>query len=125
MDVMNTLNRLNQALDARFNGTEGLQELEDITKHGMAGGVGGFIYSTELAEFFDKHESAIEETVTDMNIRLDNLVKDSTSWTFQEVKESSVWLVVEEYANLRVADELEPTDQEMLSSFGCKWHDGL
>ena len=106
MDVMSTLNRLNQALDARFNGTEGLQELEDITKHGMAGGVGGFIYSTELAEFFDEHENAIEETLTDMDIRLEDLVKDQTSWTFQEVKERSVWIVVEEYATFRVAQEL-------------------
>ena len=106
MDVMSTLNRLNQALDARFNGTEGLQELEDITKHGMAGGVSGFIYSTELAEFFDEHENAIEETLTDMDIRLEDLVKDQTSWTFQEVKERSVWIVVEEYATFRVAQEL-------------------
>ena len=106
MDVMSTLNRLNQALDARFNGTEGLQELEDITKHGMAGGVGGFIYSTELAEFFDEHENAIEETLTAKDIRLEDLVKDQTSWTFQEVKERSVWIVVEEYATFRVAQEL-------------------
>ena len=106
MDVMNTLNRLNQALDARFNGTEGLQELESITKHGMAGGVGGFIYSTELAEFFDEHENAIEETLTVMDIRLEDLVRDQTSWTFQEVKERSVWIVVEEYATFRVAQEL-------------------
>jgi len=106
MDVMNTLNRLNQALDARFNGTEGLQELESITTHGMAGGVGGFIYSTELAEFFDEHENAIEETLTVMDIRLEDLVRDQTSWTFQEVKERSVWIVVEEYATFRVAQEL-------------------
>ena len=103
---MSTLNRLNQALDARFNGTEGLQELEDITKHGMAGGVSGFIYSTELAEFFDEHENAIEETLAVMDIRLEDLVRDQTSWTFQEVKERSVWIVVEEYATFRVAQEL-------------------
>ncbi len=125
MVAMSNLQNLKLALDQRFDGSEGLEELETITTHGMSGGVSGFIYSTELAEFFDKHESAIEETVTDMNIRLENLVKDSTSWTCQEVKESAVWLVVEEYANLRVADELEPSDQEMMAAFGTKWHDGL
>ena len=34
-------------------------QLVDIANHGMAGGVSGFIYSTELAELFEEHEEEI------------------------------------------------------------------
>ena len=95
--------RLQQALDARFEGPDRIQELRDITKHGLSGGVGGFIYSSELADFFDEHESDIEDVLQEMDFPFSDLVEDEESWTFQGMKERAVWIVVEEYAHLRMA----------------------
>ena len=125
MVAMSNLENLKLALDRRFEGSEGLEELEDITKYGMSGGVGGFIYYTELTDFFNEHESAIQETLQDMDLTMEMLIKNSPDGTFRTIRQNSVWLVVEEYARLRVEDELEPSDQEMMSAFGTKWHDRL
>ena len=127
MVAMSNLENLKIALDRRFEGSEGLDELRDITNYGgMSGGVGGFIYYTELNEFFTEHEAAIEETLQDMGVTLKMLIQNAPNGTFQTIRQNAVWLVVEEYAHLRVDEEdYEPSDQEMLASFGTKWHDGL
>ena len=123
---MSNLENLKIALDRRFEGSEGLDELRDISRHGLSGGVGGFIYYTELNRFFHEHEAAIEETLQDMGVTLKMLIQNAPNGTFQTIRQNAVWLVVEEYARLRVDEEdYEPSDQEMLSSFGTKWHDGL
>ena len=85
---------LSDALSARFTDAD---EIKDVAYYGCAAGVSGFIYSTELAEFFDEHESDIEDVLDMFDVRLNQLVKDETAWTFQEMKESAVWYVVEEY----------------------------
>ena len=36
-----------------------IDELEDIANHGCSGGVGGFIYTSELNEIFDRNEDEI------------------------------------------------------------------
>jgi len=124
--------RLRKALDKRFSGSEGLEELKDISRRGLSGGVSGFIYYTELNRFFHEHEAAIEETLQDMGVTLQMLTQNAPNGTFQTIRQNAVWLVVEEYAHLRVNQDLdepeeedEPSDQEMLASFGTKWHDGL
>ena len=123
---MSNLENLKIALDRRFEGSEGLDELRDISRHGLSGGVGGFIYYTELNRFFHEHEAAIEETLQDMGVTLKMLIQNAPNGTFQTIRQNAVWLVVEEYAHLRVDEEdYEPSDQEMLASFGTKWHDGL
>ena len=127
MVAMSNLENLKIALDRRFEGSEGLDELRDITNYGgMSGGVGGFIYYTELNEFFTEHEAAIEETLQDMGVTLKMLIQNAPNGTFQTIRQNAVWLVVEEYARLRVDEEdYEPSDQEMMSAFGTKWHDCL
>ncbi len=123
---MSNLENLKLALDRRFEGSEGLEELEDISCHGLSGGVAGFIYYNELNQFFAEHEAAIEETLQDMGVTLKMLIQNAPNGTFQTIRQNAVWLVVEEYAHLRVDEEdYEPSDQEMLASFGTKWHDGL
>ena len=94
---------LERALWDRFSGEEGKDELATISEHGCSGGVGGFIYTEELDQFFDEHESDIEDVIQELDIRLENLVRDSTSWTFSEMKQNAVWVVVEEYARLQVS----------------------
>ena len=127
MVAMSNLENLKIALDRRFEGSEGLDELRDITNYGgMSGGVGGFIYYTELNEFFTEHEAAIEETLQDMGVTLKMLIQNAPNGTFQTIRQNAVWLVVEEYARLRVDEkDYEPSDQQILASFGTKWHDGL
>ena len=131
---MSNLQNLKIALDQRFEGSEGLEELRDISRHGLSGGVGGFIYYTELNRFFHEHEAAIEETLQDMGVTLKMLIQNAPNGTFQTIRQNAVWLVVEEYAQLRVNQDLdepeededyEPSDQEMMAAFGTKWHDGL
>ena len=126
MVAMSNLENLKLALDQRFLGSEGLDELRDITNHGLSGGVGGFIYYTELNRFFHEHEAAIEETLQDMGVTLKMLIQNAPNGTFQTIRQNAVWLVVEEYARLRVDEkDYEPSDQQILASFGTKWHDGL
>ena len=103
---------LELALNKRFlNDEDGdyLCDMKDIATHGIAGGFSGFIYSTELCEFFDEHESDIEDLLHDMDISLNDIVADPESWTYQEVKERSVWIAVEEYCSRKV-DEFDNAD---------------
>ena len=100
--------KLERALWERFGGTakgfspEGMDDLITVAQYGCSAGVSGFIYSTELAIFFDEHEEDIEEVLQELQIPLTSLVKDLKRWTFQEMKETAVWIVVEEYARLKV-----------------------
>ncbi len=128
---MSNLENLKIALDQRFAGSEGLEELRDISRHGLSGGVSGFIYYTELNQFFAEHEAAIEETLQDLGVTLQMLTQNAPNGTFQTIRQNTVWLVVEEYAHQRLNEDDEeetddePSDQEMMSAFGTKWHDWL
>lgn len=106
---------LNETLAKRFEpGTEdGISEIRDISNHGITGGFGGFIYSTELAEFFDEFESEIEDRIGDMGLTPNDIVEDIDYWTIQELKEKSVWIVVESWCH-HVIDLVDDTeDQEV------------
>ena len=93
---------LERALWDRFSGEAGKDELATISEHGCSGGVGGFIYTEELDQFFDEHESDIEDVLNELMLPLTSLVRDPESWTFSEMKQNAVWVVVEEYAKLKV-----------------------
>ena len=93
-----TKSRLEEKLDERFEGDEGIDELRDIVKHGMSGGVGDFIYSSELYEFFEEHEDEIVDLLYDAGMPLCSLVEHDESWTLQHLREKSVWCAVELYA---------------------------
>ncbi len=95
-------------LAARFDDPD---EIRDISNHGITGGFSGFIYSTELAEFFDRFEDEIADELEEIGVTLSQLVEDETCWTFQEVKEKSVWIVVEMYCHRRV-DEMDELIEE-------------
>ena len=89
------MNALTEALNARFDGDTA--EMLDVAKYGCIAGVSGFIYSTELAEFYDEHEDDIEHVLDMHDVRLHDLVKDDEFYTIQELKEQAVWFVVEDY----------------------------
>ena len=88
-----------EALNARFTD---ISEVYDISNHGIDTGVNGFIYSTELAEFYDLHEDDILDVLGDLEITPNDLIKDEDYWTMQEMKEAAVWVVVEHYCHTRV-----------------------
>ena len=95
------MSRLDSALAARFTD---LDEIKDVANYGCAGGVSGFIYSTELAVFFDEHEDEIENIMDDYGITYQDLVPEAQ--TMQQYKEAAVWFIVESYCQLLETDEL-------------------
>jgi hypothetical protein len=88
------MNKLQTALAERFTDPD---EIRDVARHGCSGGVSGFIYSSELFDFFNQHEQDIEDLLDGLGLQLNDLVKDPECWSFQELRESAVWVVVEVY----------------------------
>ena len=102
---MNKTN-LELALDARFTD---MDEVRDISNHGISGGFSGFIYSTELAEFYDEHSEDIDDEMNNLELTPNDIVSDVDCWTLQELKEKSVWIAVECYCHSRMdLNELIP-----------------
>ena len=94
-------------LDERF---EDIDEIKDIYKHGLAGGVSGFIYYSEIREFFFKHENDIEDYLTDQ-LGVGHL----KNWEFDSVNDliqHMVWSTVECYCSWRIDDA--PLEEEEL-----------
>jgi len=87
------------ALAERF---DDLDECKDVAEYGCAAGFSDFIYSTELAEFFDKYEDEIESELDSLDIKYEDLVDSSEFYTMQDIKENAVWAVVEMYCHNRV-----------------------
>ena len=92
---------LHETLENRFTDPD---EIRDISQYGIDGGFSGFIYSSELYEFFEQFESDIEDVLDDLGFTLNDIVQDKDSWTFQEVRERAVWIVVESWCHA-MADE--------------------
>jgi len=94
---------LEDTLRARFDDDD---EVRDIYNHGIMGGFSDFIYSGELYEFFERFESEIEDALDDAGFTLEMIVDDPKQWTFQELREKSVWIAVELWISKRF-DEIE------------------
>ena len=87
------------ALAERF---DDMDEIKDVAEYGCQAGVSDFIYSSELAEFFDKYEDEIETELDAHGLTYTDLVDTSDFWTLQECKEKAVWYTVEMYCMERV-----------------------
>ena len=87
------------ALAERF---DDMDEIKDVAEYGCQAGVSDFIYSTELAEFFDKYEDEIEDELDTYGLKYQDLVDTNEFYTMQECKEKAVWVVVEMYCHQRV-----------------------
>jgi len=93
-------------------------QLVDIINHGMAQGVSGFIYSTELMEIFDSNEDKIlnyldeqafdlgEPSGLQMVINAVTKRDDDCFYSMQDVKEMAVWMYVEIIAH-RILTEMK------------------
>ena len=97
---------LTDALTERF---DDVSEINDVARYGCIGGVSGFIYHTECAEFFDAHEDSIEDVCYDMlgDEWIVSLVKTFPhTMSILELKTAAVWFVVEAYCQA-VMQEIE------------------
>ena len=98
---MTTLTKTFNILGQEFE----MDELNDIANHGMSAGVSGFIYSSELADVFDKYEDDIFDCLdtyaddigekSGMQLVIDYITRDDEHYTMQDIKEKSVWMCVE------------------------------
>ena len=61
--------------------------------------------------FMHNHQSALDSFMEDKAI--------------QDLEDAGIYPNVFESSILIEDDDYEPTDEELLSSFGTKWHDGL
>ena len=94
------------ALKERF---DDVSEINDVARYGCTAGVSGFIYHTECAEFFDRHEDSIEDVCYDMlgDEWIIALVKTFPNvQSILELKTAAVWFVVEAYCQ-QVMMEIE------------------
>jgi len=89
----------NDYLQQRFEGVEGTEELYDITRHGLSGGVGGFIYTSELRELFDEYEAEIlNYCIEDCGVTLSDLAVECID--IDEIAINAVWMFVEGWAHV-------------------------
>ncbi len=92
-------NRLFDALEQRF---DDFDEVKDIERHGMSGGVSGFIYTYETREFFLKYEDEIEELMYTNGITYPNLLDCMSQNSISDYMNAAVWYAVECWAQDKV-----------------------
>ena len=94
---------LTDALSERF---DDVSEINDVARYGCIGGVSGFIYHNECAEFFDAHEDSIEDVCYDMlgDDWMATLTKQANIASILELKTAAVWFTVEAYCQAIMQD---------------------
>ena len=99
MSTLTLAPTLNEALAQRFT-DQG--EIRDVARYGCSGGVSGFIYSTELHDFFDTYTDEIWDTLEELGVQLSDLVDNVDRWTSQQIAERASWIVVENWCADRI-----------------------
>ena len=94
MSTLTLAPTLQEALAQRFTDPG---EIKDVARYGCAAGVSGFIYSTELHDFFDTYTDEIWDTLEELGVQLSDLVDNVDRWTSQQIAEKACWIVVENY----------------------------
>ena len=95
---------LHDALTARFTDAT---EIKDVAIHGCQGGVGGFIWNYEVAEFFDQYEEEIYDYLNDCDMSMIDFVDRNGGSTITTLKVNMVWAVVELWCQAQhMANEL-------------------
>jgi hypothetical protein len=100
----------NEFLQQRFEGIEGTDELRDITRHGLSGGVSGFIYYNELVDLFTKYEDEIlDYCIQDCGVTLSDLAVDCVS--IAEIALHAVWMFVEGWAHTEYENRMTTLEE--------------
>ena len=100
---------LQETLARRF---DDMDEVRDISNHGINCGYSGFIYTYEINEFYNEFESEIEDYVIDeLGYTFSQLSEGVTS--FQDIKNKCVWIVAESFCHHKVdlVDDMDFIDQ--------------
>ena len=100
----------NDYLQERFEGVEGTDELRDITRHGLSGGVCGFIYTYELRKLFDMYEAEIlDYCITDCGVTLSDLAVECID--IDEIANNAVWMFVEGWAHREYEERMTTLEE--------------
>ena len=100
----------NDYLQERFEGVEGTDELRDITRHGLSGGVSGFIYYNELKQLFIEHEDEIlDYCIEDCGVTLSDLAADCVCTA--EIAQNAVWMFVEGWAHTEYENRMTTLEE--------------
>ena len=100
----------NDYLQSRCEGGEGTDELRDITRHGLSGGVSGFIYYNELVDLFTKYEDEIlDYCIQDCGVTLSDLAVDCVS--IAEIALHAVWMFVEGWAHTEYENRMTTLEE--------------
>ena len=101
----------NDYLQERFEGVEGTDELRDITRHGLSGGVSGFIYYSELYSLFLDFEEEILEYVTEQTgMTFSDLA--AGRFSIDQLAQKAVWTYVECWAHTEYENRMTTLEEE-------------
>jgi len=103
------------------NDPELIQQLKDITNHGIDGGFGGFIYYSETTSFFNENRKEIIELVKDMSFELgDGMIELVASFNcFKDMD-----LTIDEIGNVLFGVDTENVNEKMIIKNGLSWFAG-
>ena len=95
---------LTEALDQRF---DDLDEVKDVSNHGCQGGVSGFIYYSEIRNFFFKYEDEINTELFELDLDFTDAPHESRM-DLNGLITWAVWVIVESYCHqkLEAAEEI-------------------
>ena len=103
------------------NDPELIQQLKDITNHGIGGGFGGFIYYSETTSFFNENRKEIIELVKDMSFELgDGMIEMVASFNcFKNMD-----LTLDEIGDVLFGVDTENVNEKMIIKNGLSWFAG-
>ena len=100
----------NEFLQERFEGVEGTEELRDITRHGLSGGVSGFIYYSELYTLFlDFEEEILDYVVEQTGMTFSDLAAGCDN--LDNLAQKAVWTYVECWAHTEYEDRMTTLEE--------------
>ena len=100
----------NDYLQQRFEGIEGTEELRDITRHGMSGGVSGFIYYHELYTLFlDFENQILNYIVENTGETFSDLARDC--YSLDDLAQKAVWTYVECWAHVEYENRMTTLEE--------------
>ena len=103
------------------NDPELIQQLKDITNHGIDGGFGGFIYYSETTSFFNENRKEIIELVKDMSFNLGEGMIEMVA-SFNCFKDMD--LTLDEIGYVLFGVDTENVNEKMIIKNGLSWFAG-
>ena len=89
---------LQETLARRF---DDMDEVRDISNHGINCGYDGFLYTYEIDAFYNEFEREIEDMLIDeLGYTYEQLASDANS--FQDIRNKCVWIVAESFCHHKV-----------------------